>query len=264
MPKRELTAAEIAKVEELVQLWQMDENQERLKFFANIIDHLLRESKALAKLAHSFRWRLKSVESLRDKLARQLIRDIDERHVDFHINRENFFLEVNDLVGYRVLHLHTRQMRDIDQTIRVLLGEAQFNLLEGYPRAKVWDDESRDYFKEIGITTEAQPRMYSSVHYVIASNSSFKLTGEIQVRTLAQELWGEVDHKLNYPDAHPSISCREQIRSLAWVANSCTRLVDSIFATHAAELARAGEAATEPDRDGGDPDAALPAPEPKQ
>jgi ppGpp synthetase/RelA/SpoT-type nucleotidyltranferase len=110
--------------------------------------------------------------------------------------------------------------------------------LEGYPTAKVWDDESRKYFEEIGIRTEPQSRMYSSVHYVITSNSRFKLTGEIQVRTLAQELWGEVDHKINYPHAHPSVSCREQIRTLAWVANSCTRLVDSIFSTHAAEEAR--------------------------
>jgi putative GTP pyrophosphokinase len=126
-------------------------------------------------------------------------------------------------------------MQAIDLTIKKLLNEAPFQLLEGYPKAKVWDDESRGYFEEIGITTEAQSRMYSSVHYVIASGSRFRLTGEIQVRTLAQELWGEVDHKINYPHPNESLSCREQIRSLAWVASSCTRLVDSIFATHEEE-----------------------------
>jgi putative GTP pyrophosphokinase len=110
--------------------------------------------------------------------------------------------------------------------------DAPFQLLAGYPSAKVWDDESRGYFEEIGINTEAQPRMYSSVHYVIASSSRFRLTAEIQVRTLAQELWGEVGHKINYPHSNESLSCREQIRTLAWVASSCTRLVDSIFATH--------------------------------
>ena len=229
---RTLTEAEVALVEELMPIYEDAENQERLKFLLNSLRSLLGESKSLGLLAHSFKGRLKGRDSLRDKLHRQLVRDVDELHIPFHVKKENFFTEINDLVGYRVLHLHTRQMQAIDTTLRKLFEDAPFQLLEGYPVAKVWDDESRKYFEDIGIKTETQPRMYSSVHYVIASNSRFHLTGEVQVRTLAQELWGEVDHKINYPHSNESLSCREQIRTLAWVASSCTRLVDSIFATH--------------------------------
>jgi putative GTP pyrophosphokinase len=230
---RDLTNDELASVEKLMQIYEDLENQERLAFLRTSLSALLGESKALLKQAHSFKSRLKDPGRLRDKLHRQLVRDVDEYRVPFHINRENVFTEINDLVGCRVLHLHTRQMRTIDSILRKLFEEAPYQLLEGYPTAKVWDDESRRYYDEIGIRTEAQPRMYSSVHYVIASNSRVRMTAEIQVRTLAQELWGEVDHKINYPHQNESVSCREQIRTLAWVASSCTRLVDSIFATDA-------------------------------
>jgi putative GTP pyrophosphokinase len=73
--------------------------------------------------------------------------------------------------------------------------------------------------------------MYTSVHYVVASNSRTTVTCEIQVRTLMEEVWGEVDHSINYPHKTESVPCREQIRALARSTSSATRLVDAIFAT---------------------------------
>ena len=52
------------------------------------------------------------------------------------------------------------------------------------------------------------------------------------MRTLADEIWGEIDHKLNYPHEHSNIACREQIRVLARVTSSCSRLVDAIVTTN--------------------------------
>ncbi|MFS8087325.1 MAG: (p)ppGpp synthetase, partial [Acidobacteriota bacterium] len=100
------------------------------------------------------------------------------------------------------------------------------------PFANVWDEESRAYFEAIGIKTDFNPRLYSSVHYVIQPRSKAEITCEIQVRTLADEIWGEIDHKINYPHQHESLACREQIKALARVASSCSRLVDSIVASH--------------------------------
>jgi cellulose biosynthesis protein BcsQ len=68
---------------------------------------------------------------------------------------------------------------------------------------------------------------------VVASASRTKLTAEIQVRTLMEEVWGEVDHQLNYPHETQSLACREQLKVLARVTSSATRLVDSIFSTQA-------------------------------
>jgi putative GTP pyrophosphokinase len=54
---------------------------------------------------------------------------------------------------------------------------------------------------------------------------------EIQVRTLFEEIWGEVDHALNYPNVSDNLACREQLRVLAKLVGAGSRLVDSIFRT---------------------------------
>src|SRR5436309_1266913 len=104
MRMRALTHDEKVQVEELMPIYEDNENQERLTYLLNSLNSLLGESRVLGKLAHSFKSRLKDTASLRDKLHRQLVRDVDELHVPFHVNKENFFTEINDLVGFRVLH----------------------------------------------------------------------------------------------------------------------------------------------------------------
>jgi putative GTP pyrophosphokinase len=187
------------------------------------------------QLIHSVKRRMKTPDRLKDKLTRKL-RKAHEASKQFNITQENLFTEITDLGGYRILHLHTRQMDKINTALQEVLSEAQCTVIEG-PKANVWDQESEAYFKSIGIDTEYNPRLYSSVHYIVRPNSKAKVTIELQVRTLSEEVWGEVDHKFNYPHSVDSVACGEQIKVLARVASSCTRLVDSIFASHADWLA---------------------------
>jgi putative GTP pyrophosphokinase len=126
--------------------------------------------------------------------------------------------------------LHTRQVKEIDRILKDIFQEHRFEVLEG-PFARTWDDESREYFEGIGIEAQKSDTMYTSVHYVLSSNSVTTQTCEVQVRTLMEEVWGEVDHQVNYPHKNEHVACREQIRALARVTSSATRLVDSIFAT---------------------------------
>ena len=55
------------------------------------------------------------------------------------------------------------------------------------------------------------------------------MTAEVQVRTLMEEVWGEVDHLINYPQESAYLPIREQIRALARSTSASTRLVDAIF-----------------------------------
>jgi putative GTP pyrophosphokinase len=195
------------------------------------LDGFISGSEMLAPLIHSVKQRMKDPIRLRDKLVSKF-KKLLEQGRPFHITKENLFTEITDLAGYRILHLHTTQMDKIDKALRQVFDEAQCTLIEG-PKANVWDQESQKYFERIGISTEYNPRMYSSVYYVVQPNSKAKVTIEIQVRTLSEEVWGEVDHRFNYPQPVDSVACSEQIKVLARVASSCTRLVDSIFASYA-------------------------------
>ena len=194
---------------------------------------ILIDSPDLARHIHSFRWRVKSPDHLREKLHRKAARQGGA----LDITETTLFERVTDLAGFRILHLHTTQFPAIDQAIRNALDENRYTILEG-PEARTWDDEYREYFEGIGVKTVKSERMYTSVHYVVEANTKTKYTAEIQVRTLAEELWGEVDHLINYPNPSPVLACKEEIKVLARITSSCTRLTDSIFRSHDESLKR--------------------------
>lgn len=176
---------------------------------------------------HSLRSRLKSPTHLRDKLLRKL-QDSRKANRKFAITTANLFYRVNDLVGLRILHLHTQQFEPINQGLHALFSEFKYKCIEG-PTARTWDDETREYFSRLNVATIPSASLYTSVHYVVDAGLDSRCTAEIQVRTLAEELWGEVDHSINYPHKTRSVACREQIKALARATSSCSRLVDSIY-----------------------------------
>jgi GTP pyrophosphokinase len=204
------------------------------KLFATLLHNLFNTFSSddeLMQYVHSMKWRVKDSVHLRDKLIRKCLK-AKEDGKQFTINRDNLFVRVNDLAGFRILHLYTRQFQRIDKCLQRIFEEQLYRVVEG-PSARTWDDESREYFRSINTRFIKSATLYTSVHYVVAPSQKTKYTCEIQVRTLAEELWGEVDHTINYPHASNSLACREQIKVLARVTSSCTRLVDSIFLSHA-------------------------------
>jgi hypothetical protein len=55
------------------------------------------------------------------------------------VGYHNLFLKINDLAGFRILHLHTRQMDHINKPLLKRFDEALYRLIEG-PVAKTWDE----------------------------------------------------------------------------------------------------------------------------
>jgi putative GTP pyrophosphokinase len=232
---QELTSTQLALVDAIVARYK--EDKEKAEKVTVGLQSLVAISK-LTPLIHSVRARTKDPEHLRDKLRRKFSRCIREG-IDFPITPDNLFETINDLAGIRLLHLRTRQFQEINEILIEQIEEERYEIIQG-PEARVWDNEYKRYFESIGVKTIDSDRMYTSVHYVVQPNKRSKLTGEIQVRTLAEELWGEVDHSINYPRPYGDVACVEQIKVLARVTSSCTRLVDSIFNSKSEADKRAG------------------------
>ena len=228
MKQPTLTAAQLRLIDSMVQHYI-----ENRKLFVSLLGNLknhVETSDKLTALAHSVKGRVKDPDHLRAKLIRKGL-EAKGKGEDFPYTIENLFQKINDLAGFRILHLHTKQIEAINAELLNIFDEQKWLKLEG-PCARTWDDESREYFTRIGIETTDSETMYTSVHYVVQPNTKSVLTCEIQVRTLMEEVWGEVDHKINYPEKAENLSCREQIKVLARVTSSCSRLVDSIFLAH--------------------------------
>ena len=171
---------------------------------------------------HSVKSRLKDREHLREKIIRKW-------HEDDEITEANVFEKITDLAGVRILHLHQDQFKVIHKEILIKVNEQRDWYLPESPKAYTWDPESRQFFESQDIQTEIKESSYTSVHYLVKPRQDSPICCEVQVRTLFEEIWGEVDHALNYPQRSSNLSCREQLLVLAKLVGAGSRLVDSIF-----------------------------------
>lgn len=184
-------------------------------------------SKAAVPAVHSVKARLKN----RDHLAAKIVR----KQVDANpIDATNLFKRVTDLAGVRVLHLYQEQARVIHDEILDKVNNKGDWVLDEPPKAYTWDPEASDFFAGMGLEVTVKDSFYTSVHYLVRPRADSPLCCEVQVRTLFEEIWGEVDHALNYPTATEIVACREQLRVLTKVVGAGSRLVDSIFRTASA------------------------------
>ena len=172
-------------------------------------------------LIHSLRSRLKDPIHLAEKLNRK-------DSLDSPITTDNVFDKITDLAGIRVLHLYRSQFRNIHNEIMKRISDRDWFLYEP-PCAYTWDPEIDSFYTNLGISVQVRETFYTSVHYVIMPKEHSPIKCEIQVRTLYEEIWGEIDHYLNYPSKTTSISCGEQLRVLSKLSVTGTRLVDSIL-----------------------------------
>lgn len=175
-------------------------------------------------IIHSIKCRLKDPEHLRDKLDRKAQQGII-------VSSDTLFHEITDLAGVRVLHLYQDQFEIIHSEIIRKVDDGDWILGES-PKAYTWDPETQAFFSRLGIVTEVKESYYTSVHYLVKPNNKNDLCCEIQVRTLFEEIWGEIDHAINYPHKTDSIACAEQLRVLSKLVSTGTRLSDSILRSY--------------------------------
>jgi putative GTP pyrophosphokinase len=222
MGRQKLSKQTHSRIDEAVQHFVA--NHGLFESFAQALMAYFQNDAALAPCIHFIKYRLKDPKHLREKLIRKAMQgDI--------IDKWRLFGRITDLAGIRIIHLHTSQMEAMHKAILAILEEQQLRLVEK-PTANCWDVEYESIFKSFGITPRRRGSMYTTVHYVIRANQKTKVTCEVQVRTLMDEVWGEVSHRINYPTESPSSSCKDQLKVLARLTSGCTRLVDSIFQSH--------------------------------
>lgn len=176
-------------------------------------------------IIHSIKSRFKDPEHLKEKLERKLLKGKK-------INKSNLFSEITDFIGVRILHLYQEQFNEINKAINEKVALGDWILVES-PKAFTWDPESIEFYNNLGLSTELRETFYTSIHYLVKPNNpNAVVCCEIQVRTLFEEIWGEIDHNINYPHNTQSVACKEQLRVLSKLVSTGTRLADSIFKSH--------------------------------
>lgn len=196
-------------------------NRDAFNLFAQSLMGYFKDNPKLGEFIYSIKYRIKDEESLRAKLERIITDSSDQ----------NLASQITDFAGLRIIHLHMDQLATIHPLVLDILKEQDCQPLQP-PKAYYWDLEYENLFRQLEIEALQRNSMYTAVHYDIMANQRNRITCELQVRSLTEELWGEVSHKVNYPKESSSESCQDQLKALARLTSGCGRLVDSIFKTH--------------------------------
>lgn len=216
-----IAEAELAEI-----LVRYEQNRHTFEQFRRVVLNWIELEPGLATgnppLVHSTKSRLKETSHLVDKVHRKVAKGRE-------ITAANVFDEITDLCGVRILHLFPSQMEEIHEKITKKIATGDW-LLDEDPVAYTWDPESAESYNRLGITPKVKETYYTSVHYVVrpATRERSPVSCELQVRTLFEEVWGEIDHACNYPHPSESLAVTEQIRVLAKLVSTGTRLADAI------------------------------------
>lgn len=159
--------------------------------------------------------RVKEPKHLIEKIIRKV--GIEDVRKYKSINVQNYTEIVKDLIGIRVLVLAKEEWKEADSQIRKVFQEE----FDEPPKAYICYGD-RLVFDEKLIEVEYTNKGYRSQHYIVKHGEYF---AEIQVRTLAEEVYGEFDHRARYPYKQKN---KFLIRYSKIVSKSVTELDDLI------------------------------------
>ena len=141
---------------------------------------------------HSVKSRVKEPERLIEKIIRKTSNRKEKYGLDFQFSVENYKEQVNDLIGVRAIHIFKEDWEDIHSFI-----SKTWKVIEITANVREGDDTQR--FEELNIQIQSRKSGYRSVHYLIEFfPTNQKVIAEIQVRTIFEEGYGEIDHQLRY------------------------------------------------------------------
>jgi ppGpp synthetase/RelA/SpoT-type nucleotidyltranferase len=142
---------------------------------------------------HSVRFRIKDANSLIEKIIRKKI--LKPRR---EINIQNYRKEITDLIGIRALHVFKNELYGIHHFIIEMFNLKKNEKPIHYHREGD-DKEFIKLCKDFGCKQEVHEKGYRSVHYIVSTQLTKEIYyAEIQIRTIFQEGWSEIDHKIRY------------------------------------------------------------------
>jgi putative GTP pyrophosphokinase len=185
-----------AKERILVQFYGAQDNYERL---ATEIRRLMEEDSAfLADALYTIRHRIKDTERLLQKIDQFNAR---LRKNATPISPTDFQDRVEDLLGVRVVCLRLSDLAKLQRHLADLEESDKIKITKGPVEKKTFLVRPGDP----DTAGDMQYSGYSSVHYVIRLGKAARPSGplallkaEVQLRTILEEAWGEIDHKYRY------------------------------------------------------------------
>ena len=141
---------------------------------------------------HSVKTRVKDPKRLLQKLVRKTPNRREKYGDNFNFNIQNYKDEITDIMGIRAIHIFKDDWEEIHQFIT-----NKWDVIETV--ANIREGDNVTTFEEKSIPVRSRVSGYRSVHYLVEFYpTNEKVIAEIQVRTIFEEGYGEIDHRLRY------------------------------------------------------------------
>lgn len=165
-----------------------ERHRNRCGFLSQIEEEVQKQLKDIPG-AYIVRSRVKDPEHLIDKIIRKEGKDITE---------DNYIDVFDDLIGCRILHLFKSDWKSIHQYMTEHFEQNE------QPVVYYRKGDPPEYLKsceELGIKPVEREAGYRSIHYVNKFDALGRIiTYEVQVRTMIEDAWSEIDHLVRYPN----------------------------------------------------------------
>lgn len=193
--------------------------KEKLKYeqLAEYIVRLIRDDPSSPKESlHAITYRIKDETRLIEKIDKENKQlGIEAKPITF----KNYQKRVGDLLGIRLICLRLADIKIIEVYLALLVEEKIFRLVRK-PDQKRSFVLPVDPVETIPDGLDLRYSGYSSIHYQLELDENSDATEgmkglqiELQLRTILEEAWGEIDHKYRYVYSRRGIALPEHIHT---------------------------------------------------
>jgi len=195
------------------------------------------------KHIHSYRHRIKEIDSLIKKI---IIKTIEKGE---QITIDNYRTEITDLVGIRVLYVFKSDYYPVHEQIWNRFGHQTAQNI--HIKLRQGDDKAI-YEKILKYDPMIEEdSVYRSIHYTIYINENDTRDArlEIQTRTIFEEGWSEINHKLVYKNKGVAdyLILHEASRILSALVGNCDTLGELMKSIHNEYIRRNEQAKNTPE-----------------
>lgn len=173
---------------------------------------------------HSVRYRVKDVEHLIEKIIRKSV-EYEDLNTVYDV--DTYLIEITDIIGIRALYVFKSDYLPLHNAI---IARYKRNFCEK-PQVKLREGDDRRIYNGLRNVEFQVDAMYRSIHYTIrATKDEIVVPIEIQTRSIFEEGWSEINHKLFYKKNTLSIDeeilLRQASSILSSLAGDCDTLAE--------------------------------------
>lgn len=197
---------------------------EKIESFRKIAGEYVNQINIIPEV-HSVSFRIKDVEHLLEKIIRKAVEYED---TDTVFNKDTYLVEITDIIGIRALYVFKSDYLPLHNKI---MANYKKNFCEK-PQVKLRQGDDEKIYKGLKNVEFQYGVDYRSIHYTIRyfGENNLMVPIEIQTRSIFEEGWSEINHRLLYKqncyDIAEEIVLKKTSSILSSLAGDCDTLGD--------------------------------------